>query len=158
MLLRGSLIALAVVVLDQVSKYWAEQALEFARPVEVLNWFNLMLAYNEGAAFSFLGDAGGWQRWFFILVGLIAVAIIAAWLRRLEPGEHWQGLALSLILGGAVGNLIDRVRFGHVVDFIDWHYAGWHWPTFNIADSAISAGVVILLLVLGSGSMRKAES
>ena len=158
MLLRGGLIALAVVVLDQISKYWAEQALEFARPVEVFSWFNLVLAYNQGAAFSFLGDAGGWQRWFFIVVGLLAVAIIGGWLRKLEPRDYWQGLGLGLILGGAVGNLIDRARFGHVVDFIDWHYAGWHWPTFNIADSAITAGVVILLLVLGSGSMRKAES
>jgi signal peptidase II len=154
MLRSGGLIALAVVLLDQASKVWAEQALAYGRPVEVFSWFNLTLVYNRGAAFSFLSDAGGWQRGFFILIGLVAVVILLGWLRRLSPRERWQGLGLALILGGAVGNLIDRARYGYVVDFIDWHYAGWHWPTFNVADSAITAGVVLLLLTLVWGSMR----
>ncbi|HSH29215.1 MAG TPA: signal peptidase II [Thiohalobacter sp.] len=158
MLRWGGMIALVVVLLDQVSKVWAEAALAYGRPVEVFGWFNLTLVYNRGAAFSFLSQAGGWQRGFFILIGLIAVAILAGWLRRLTPQERWQGLGLALILGGAVGNLIDRARHGHVVDFIDWHYAGWHWPTFNVADSAITAGVVLLLLTLVWGSIRGTRS
>lgn len=153
MLRWGGMIALVVVALDQISKVWAEQALAYGRPVEVFGWFNLTLVYNRGAAFSFLSQAGGWQRGFFILIGLVAVAILLGWLRKLQLQERWQGLALALILGGAVGNLIDRVRHGYVVDFIDWHYAGWHWPTFNLADSAITAGVVLLLLTLIRGSM-----
>lgn len=154
MLRSGGLIALAVVLLDQASKVWAEQALAYGRPVEIFGWFNLTLVYNRGAAFSFLSEAGGWQRGFFILIGLVAVVILLGWLRRLSPRERWQGLGLALILGGAVGNLIDRARYGYVVDFIDWHYAGWHWPTFNVADSAIAMGVVLLLLTLVWGSMR----
>lgn len=154
MLRSGGLIALVVVLLDQASKVWAEQVLAYGRPVEIFGWFNLTLVYNRGAAFSFLSEAGGWQRGFFIVIGLIAVAILLGWLRRLPPRERWQGLGLALILGGAVGNLIDRARHGYVVDFIDWHYAGWHWPTFNLADSAITAGVVLLLLTLVWGSMR----
>lgn len=153
MLRWGGMIALVVVALDQISKVWAEQALAYGRPVEVFGWFNLTLVYNRGAAFSFLSQAGGWQRGFFILIGLVAVAILLGWLRKLQPQERWQGLGLALILGGAVGNLIDRARHGYVVDFIDWHYAGWHWPTFNLADSAITAGVVLLLLTLIRGSM-----
>lgn len=155
MLRRGGLIALAVVLLDQASKAWAEQALAYGRPLEVFGWFNLTLVYNRGAAFSFLSQAGGWQRGLFILIGLVAVAILLGWLRRLSPRQRWQGLGLALILGGAVGNLIDRIRFGYVVDFIDWHYGGWHWPTFNLADSAITAGVVLLLLPLVWGSMEE---
>lgn len=158
MLRWGGMIALVVVLLDQTSKVWAEQALAYGRPVEIFGWFNLTLVYNRGAAFSFLSQAGGWQRGFFILIGLVAVAILLGWLRKLQPQERWQGLGLALILGGAVGNLIDRARHGYVVDFIDWHYAGWHWPTFNVADSAITAGVVVLLLTLIRGSMGGVKS
>lgn len=103
--------------------------------------------YNEGAAFSFLSQAGGWQRWFLAGLSLIVSLIIVIWIYRLDRKEKGLAAALSLILGGAVGNLIDRVAQGRVTDFIQWYYADYYWPTFNIADSAISVGAVILLFV-----------
>ncbi len=142
-----------VVAADQLSKRLAEAFLEHGRPVELLSWFNLTLAYNRGAAFSFLSDASGWQRWFFVGVGLVAVVVIGVWLRRLGPQERLTAAGLSLVLGGAVGNLIDRLWLGHVVDFIDWHYGGWHWPAFNLADSAITVGVALLLI----GGLREGK-
>lgn len=135
-----------VIVLDQASKYLAENMLVWGKPVEVFSWFNFFLAYNTGAAFSFLSDASGWQRWFFICVGTVAVTIILVWMHRLSIGERRTAIALALILGGAIGNIIDRVLWGHVIDFIDWHYRDWHWPAFNIADSAISVGVALLII------------
>ena len=112
----------------------------------VLPVFSLTLGYNTGAAFSFLGAAGGWQRGLFVLVGLVASVVIVVWLRRLQAHERWSCWALSLILAGAVGNLIDRVLYGHVIDFIHLHYDRWHYPVFNIADSAITIGVAMLLI------------
>jgi len=138
--------SLLVLVLDQLTKWLAVTRLDYGEPVPVLSWFNLTLVYNRGAAFSFLSQAGGWQRWFFTVVGGGAVVIIVFWLRRLSSHERWTAAGLALILGGAVGNLVDRVRLGYVVDFIDWHYGGWHWPAFNIADSAITVGAVLLIL------------
>lgn len=143
--LRWLWLTLLVVVLDQVTKQWAEAVLPHGQ-IEVLSWFNFTLAYNRGAAFSFLAEAGGWQRYFFLGIGLVAVVIIVAWLRRLQAGAVQNAIGLSLILGGAVGNLYDRAMYGHVIDFIDWHYAGWHWPAFNIADSAILLGAVLVVL------------
>lgn len=145
-MLRWLWLALLVVVLDQATKFWAEAALRFAEPVELLSWFNLTLLYNRGAAFSFLAGAGGWQRYLFLGIGLVAVIVIVLWLRRLRPQETYTAAGLTLILGGAVGNLIDRALYGHVVDFIDWHYGGWHWPAFNIADAAITVGAVLVVL------------
>lgn len=139
-------LAALVVVIDQATKIWAEAALVFAQPVELLPWFNLTLAYNRGAAFSFLADAGGWQRFFFLAIGVVAVVVIVVWLRRLGEHERVTAIGLALILGGAVGNIIDRAFYGHVVDFIDWHYGTWHWPAFNIADSAITLGAVLIVL------------
>jgi len=139
-------VAAAVAAVDQLTKRLAEALLDYGRPVELLSWFNLTLAYNRGAAFSFLSEASGWQRWFFVTVGLVAVAAIGMWLKRLGPEERLTAAGLSLVLGGAVGNLVDRLWLGHVVDFIDWHYGGWHWPAFNLADSAITVGVALLLL------------
>ncbi|MBU1190824.1 MAG: lipoprotein signal peptidase [Gammaproteobacteria bacterium] len=153
--LRWLWLAVLIVVLDQVTKIWAETVLSAGGPIEVLSWFNFSLAYNRGAAFSFLAAAGGWQRYFFLGIGLIAVVIIVAWLRRLQAHEQMTALGLVSILGGAVGNLIDRALYGHVIDFIDWHYAGWHWPAFNIADSAILIGAV--LVVLSGLRSRKQE-
>ncbi len=141
----GLMIAGTVVVLDQVSKWAAEQWLA-GSSLRVFDWFDLQLAYNKGAAFSFLSQAGGWQRWFFIAVASVASLVILAWLRRLGPGERTTAMALGLILGGALGNLIDRVLWGHVIDFIVWHYRDWYWPAFNVADSAISVGAVLLIL------------
>lgn len=144
-MLRWLWLAVLVVVLDQASKQWAEAVLPHG-PIEVLSWFNFTLAYNRGAAFSFLADAGGWQRYFFLGIGVVAVVVIVVWLWRLQTHERFTAAGLSLILGGAVGNLIDRALYGHVVDFIDWHYDGWHWPAFNIADSAITLGAVLVVL------------
>ena len=136
----------AVVALDMLTKQRVSEALELYRPVEVFSWLNITLAHNYGAAFSFLSDAGGWQRWFFVTLASLVSIILLVWLLRL-PRQDWRtGLGLALVLGGAVGNLIDRVQLGYVVDFIDVHFGGWHYPAFNVADSAITCGVILLLL------------
>ncbi len=106
----------------------------------------LTLVFNEGAAFSFLADAGGWQRWFFAGLAVVVSIALLLWLKRLEAQERLTGVALSLVAGGAVGNLIDRIAYGHVVDFVDVYWRTWHWPAFNVADSAITVGVILLLL------------
>lgn len=135
-----------VVMLDQLGKLAAEYWLTPWQAVPVLPSFNLTLMYNTGAAFSFLAGAGGWQRWFFVVLAAVISVALAVWLVRLRRGQHWQALALALILGGAVGNLIDRLLYGHVVDFIQLYYQNWYWPTFNLADSAISVGAVLLII------------
>lgn len=145
-MLKWLWLSLAVVVLDQATKLWADAALALHRPLELLPFLNLTLMHNTGAAFSFLSDAAGWQRWFFVVVAVAVCTVLLLWLRRLGPNERGLAAALALVLGGAVGNVWDRLVYGHVVDFIDLHAAGWHWPAFNIADSAITVGVVIILL------------
>jgi signal peptidase II len=139
-------IAALVIVIDQVSKLWAETALSLHQPLPVIPFFNLTLAYNEGAAFSFLSEAGGWQRWFFTGLALLVSVVLLAWLKRLPDEEKITAWSLSLILGGALGNVIDRVLHGHVIDFLDVYYQQWHWPAFNVADSAIFIGVGLMLL------------
>tara|TARA_R110002049_G_scaffold114812_23_gene266221 strand:+ start:744 stop:1274 length:531 start_codon:yes stop_codon:yes gene_type:complete len=139
-------LAAVVVLLDQYTKALATSSLEYAQPVRVFWWFNLTLHHNEGAAFSFLSDAGGWQRYFFaVLAGVISIAL-AIWLAVMPRGQRLLALSLGLILGGALGNLWDRVALGYVVDFISVHYENHYFPTFNIADSAISVGAVLMLL------------
>jgi signal peptidase II len=136
--------AAGVVAADRLSK-WA--ALAWLRPsegLEVTGFFNLVLVFNRGAAFSFLADAPGWQQPFFIAVALIAAAIVS-WMLWRYPARRLLCVGLALILGGALGNLWDRVAYGHVVDFLDFHAYGWHWPAFNVADSAISVGAGILI-------------
>ena len=140
------MLSAVVLLLDQGSKLLADARLVFHEPVGVLPFFNLRLAYNTGAAFSFLGNAGGWQRWFFAGISVLVISVLVVWMRRLKP-EQWQlSAAFALIIGGALGNLIDRLVYGHVIDFIDVYYKTWHWPTFNIADSAITVGAGLLLL------------
>lgn len=139
-----------VVALDLWTKALASAHLELYRPEPVWSWFNLTLAHNRGAAFSFLATQGGWQRWFFIIVSVVIIAILLVWLWRL-CGQMLRrfplaALAIALVMGGAIGNLVDRIRLGYVVDFLDLHYAGWHWPAFNIADAAITVGIILLLL------------
>ena len=146
-MLKWLWLTILVMILDQVTKHLAESRLAWGQPVEIFSWFNLTLAYNRGAAFSFLSDAAGWQRWFFIAIGVVAIAVILVWMSRLAPNERLTASALALILGGAAGNLMDRVLYGHVVDFIQWHYHDWYWPAFNIADSAITLGVALLIAV-----------
>jgi signal peptidase II len=135
-----------VIWLDWLTKQWATEALELYRPREVFSWLNITLAHNYGAAFSFLSDAGGWQRWFFIVLASGVSLMLLVWLLRLPRREWVTALGLSLILGGAIGNLVDRIQLGYVVDFIDVFYKGWHYPAFNVADSAITCGVILLLL------------
>ena len=135
-----------VIVLDQATKYLAETLLVMHQPVPVMPSFNLMLTYNTGAAFSFLADAGGWQRWFFLGLGALISIGLVIWLMRLKSEEKWLAVALTLILGGAIGNLIDRAWLGQVIDFIQIYYDRWYWPAFNIADSAITAGAVLLIV------------
>ncbi len=139
-------LSLLVVLLDQVTKWLAAGLLHPYRPLPLVPHLNLTLMFNEGAAFSLLADAGGWQRWFFAGFALVMSLLLGIWLLRLEARERLMALALSLVLGGAVGNLIDRVRTGRVVDFIDFYVGDWHWPAFNVADSAITLGVALLLL------------
>lgn len=138
-------LAALVLVFDQASKLWADGALELYERIELLPGFNLTLVYNRGAAFSLLSDAAGWQRWFFAAFAIIISAVILVWLRRVVRNDRLQAGGLTLVLGGALGNVWDRLVHGHVIDFIDLYYGDWHWPAFNIADSAITLGVVLLL-------------
>ena len=151
--LRWLWCSLAVVIVDQVTKVAAVALLDPMSSVELIPTLDLVLAYNTGAAFSFLSTAGGWQRWLFIGLAVAICGFILHWLRDIPRGERWLPLALSLVLGGAVGNVIDRVRIGAVVDFIDFHVGDWHWPAFNVADSAICVGATLLVL-----SMFRRES
>ncbi|MEH6592018.1 MAG: signal peptidase II [Halioglobus sp.] len=139
-------LAAVVILLDQYTKALATAGLDYARPVEVFSWFNLTLQHNTGAAFSFLSDAGGWQRYFFSIVAVLISAVLAVWLFRLERGQWLLALSLGLILGGALGNLWDRLLLGYVVDFISVHYDGRYFPAFNIADSAISVGAACMII------------
>ncbi|HUO44603.1 MAG TPA: signal peptidase II [Burkholderiales bacterium] len=133
-----------VVALDQAAKFAIARLFLRGEGVEVAPFFNLVLTYNRGAAFSFLADASGWQRGFFIALALAAAALIV-WLLRRHTDQPPFCLALALILGGAVGNLIDRALTGEVVDFLDFHAFGWHWPAFNLADSAVTCGAALLI-------------
>ena len=136
-------VALAVIVVDHLTKWWVSSTLDFQQAIPVLPFFSLVRVHNTGAAFSFLADAGGWQRWFFIAIGVVATAVIVRLLHR--HGDEPVALPLALVLGGALGNVIDRVALGHVVDFLYFHYRGFAWPAFNVADMAISVGAVMLV-------------
>ncbi|MBK8322579.1 MAG: lipoprotein signal peptidase [Betaproteobacteria bacterium] len=134
----------AVLAIDLATKAWASAALASGEPVRVTGFFNLVLVHNTGAAFSFLANAGGWQRWFFVGV-TIAVSAVLLWLLRRDAANRLLAMAYALVLGGAAGNLWDRLTLGKVVDFIQLHAAGYYWPAFNAADSAITLGVILLL-------------
>jgi len=134
-----------VVIVDQITKHWVESMFQLQERVSVLPFFDITLAYNRGAAFSFLADAGGWQRWFFAAIAVGVSIGIIIWMLRLKSHEKGLAIALALILGGALGNLIDRLMLGHVVDFLLFYWNGNYFPAFNVADSAISLGAVIIL-------------
>jgi signal peptidase II len=138
-------LALLVVLLDQLSKYWVSVSLRYGEVHAYSGFFNLVLTYNRGAAFSFLAAAAGWQRGFFIVIALVAIIVIAVLLAR-HAGEKLFCFALALILGGATGNVLNRIVLGYVIYFLDFHVAKWHWPAFNLADSAITLGAVLLVV------------
>ncbi|BAN35939.1 lipoprotein signal peptidase [Sulfuricella denitrificans skB26] len=138
------MLSVVIVLLDQLSKQWVLQSLVFGEVIAVMPSFNLVLAYNSGAAFSFLAGAGGWQRGFFSGVAVVA-AVVIVYLLRKHRGERLFSLALAMILGGAIGNLMDRILLGHVVDFLDFYVQGYHWPAFNVADMAITGGAGLLI-------------
>ena len=145
-MLRWLWLSVLVVVIDLATKLWVEASFEFREQLPVIDgFFNLTLVYNKGAAFSFLADAGGWQRWFFIVLSIVISIGLLVWLKRLQPSERVVAVGVSLVLGGAIGNLIDRVLYGQVIDFLLFYYDRWSWPAFNVADSAIFLGVGFLL-------------
>jgi signal peptidase II len=135
-----------VVGLDQLTKQMVDRSMELYESIGLLPFFQLTYLRNQGAAFSFLSQAGGWQRWFFIGLAAIASGAICYWLSRLGKNQRWEAAAWALVLGGALGNLIDRILYGYVIDFLDVFYGEWHWPAFNVADSAITIGVAMLLI------------
>jgi signal peptidase II len=146
MMLKWTWISVLVLALDQLTKQLASSYLHYAEPVAVMPLFNLTLVHNTGAAFSFLSQAGGWQRWFFAAIALLVSAGLLLWLKRLSAEKVWEAVALTLVLGGALGNVWDRILLGYVVDFLDFYYGNWHWPAFNVADMAISGGAAILII------------
>lgn len=151
---RWLTLAGVVVILDQLSKFAVTRSLTYGSGIEITPFFNLVLVHNKGAAFSFLSSASGWQREFFIAVAVIAIAWVVYLLRQ-YPRQTLFCFALALILGGAIGNVIDRVWLGAVIDFLDFHAAGYHFPAFNVADSAITCGAAILVWDSFRGSQQK---
>lgn len=143
--MRWYRLALVAIVFDQLTKLLASLKLAYGEPVVILPVFNLMLAHNQGAAFSFLHDAGGWQRWFFSALAIAMSIVLMVWMARVR-GQKLLSVGLALILGGAIGNLIDRLRFGHVVDFLSFHWNQHYFPAFNLADTWITIGAGLLLL------------
>ena len=153
---RWYVLAAVIIVLDQISKQVVLANVQYGETIYVAPFWNWVLTFNRGAAFSFLADEGGWQRWFFTVLAIGVSAWIAAMLRT-HAALKLLSLALALIMGGALGNVIDRIRFGAVVDFVQWHAAGFYWPAFNIADSAITIGAVLMILdqFFGVGAREK---
>ncbi len=147
-----------VAALDLATKAVASHYLVLYQPVPVFPGFNWTLAHNSGAAFSFLASESGWQRWFFSVIALVVSIGITIWITRLKSTETWLAVALALVLGGAIGNLWDRVTLGYVVDFIDVYYQQSHWPAFNIADSAICVGAVLLIIDSFRGEREDAKN
>ena len=140
-------IAVLVIIFDQITKQMASSSLDYNQPMAITNFFNFTLRHNTGAAFSLFHDAGGWQRWFFGILAAVFSVFIAVWITRIDR-KHWlEALGLALVLGGALGNLYDRILLGYVVDFIHFHYRDvYHFPAFNVADSAISCGAGLLII------------
>ena len=147
-------LAAVVAVLDQATKTMAERSLELHVPMPVFPGLDFTLTYNRGAAFSLLSDAGGWQRWLFAVIAVAVCAFLTHWLYGLPRKLIWMPTAIALILGGALGNLYDRLLEGKVVDFVDVYYQGWHWPAFNLADSAICVGAIMLMVSIFRGDDR----
>ncbi|MBL4647802.1 MAG: signal peptidase II [Gammaproteobacteria bacterium] len=133
-----------IIIIDQISKLAVSVHLPLSGPVKVTAFFNIILAHNQGIAFSILNDSSGWQRWLLASLAFIIIIALIVWLIRLPQHQTWLALALAFIIGGACGNLLDRIRLGYVVDFLDFYLAQWHWPAFNVADSAVFIGACLL--------------
>ncbi len=138
-------VATVAVLLDQLSKITMSRLLSYGQSETITSYFNLVMVYNQGAAFSFLSNQGGWQRWFFSALAL-GVSVFIVFMLKKNASQRMFCWSLSLILGGAVGNLIDRIAYGHVIDFLDFHFGRWHWPAFNVADGAITIGAALFVL------------
>jgi len=145
-MLKWLWLSIVSLVLDQWSKVAIDNSMRLYESISLIPGLNLTYVQNTGAAFSFLSDAGGWQRWFFAAMATIISLVLVVWLKRLKKHETLLAIALALILGGAIGNLVDRLLYGYVIDFLDVYYQSFHWPAFNIADSAITLGVFLMLL------------
>ena len=145
-MLKYLTISAAIIGLDQVTKWLMVSWLALYETVAIMPYFNLTMAHNHGAAFSFLAQAGGWQRWFFTVLALVISTVLVVWLAKLKPEAKLEAISLSLILGGAIGNVIDRIYYGYVIDFLDIYIGSSHWPAFNVADSAICIGAVLLII------------
>ncbi|MFO1391333.1 MAG: signal peptidase II [Agitococcus sp.] len=144
--LKWLVLTLIIIIADQLTKLYFNQHLQLGQSIELLPVLNWTLAYNYGAAFSFLHDAGGWQRWFFAGIALVVSTGLLIWLLRLKQNERFLALAISLLLGGAIGNVYDRVSYGYVIDFIHVFYQTWHFPIFNVADCAITVAAIMLII------------
>lgn len=155
--LRFLWLAILVFVLDQLSKHWIVANLEPYQAIQYSPFFNLTHVYNYGAAFSFLSDAGGWQRWFFTLIALGVSGLLLWWLKESTRQQVLLPVAFSLILGGALGNVYDRMLHGYVIDFLVFYYQDWYWPAFNVADSAICLGAILLIVDMFSSKEKAHE-
>lgn len=157
-MLKWLSLSVLTIILDQCSKLAVDGLMQLYESIPVMPYVNLTYVHNTGAAFSFLSDAGGWQRWFFAGLAALISVTITVWMAKLKQHETLLAVALALVLGGAVGNLIDRLAYGYVIDFIDVYYQNWHWPAFNIADSAITIGVVLMIAEsFGLGHAQKSD-
>lgn len=143
--LRWLWLSIVVLLIDQITKYSVVHHFYLGETKVLFPFLNITLAFNQGAAFSFLSQQNGWQQWFFVLIAVAICLILLGWLARLPRNQHWTAAAVTLIIGGALGNLFDRLYHHYVIDFIDFHIKAWHYPTFNIADSAVVIGVLMLL-------------
>lgn len=133
-------------IIDQITKQWVAGSMELYQSINILPFFNITYAQNHGAAFSFLADQSGWQRWFFTSIAAIASVVFLVWLKRTPKEQPLLAAALACMLSGALGNLIDRSMFGYVIDFLDFYVKGYHWPTFNVADSIIFVGAALMII------------
>lgn len=144
--LRWIWLTLIFLVVDQISKQWVAGSMELYQSINILPFFNISYVHNPGAAFSFLADQGGWQRWFFTAIAAIASIIFVVWMAKIPKEQRTLSIAFALMLSGALGNLIDRVLYGYVIDFLDFYLGGSHWPAFNVADSMIFIGAAFMIV------------